>query len=208
MPIDLSEQEITKRLKNAPLEPPSTDEDGYSTFLQGDPTAAAVLMPLLWKGGEWHLLLTRRNSALPEHSGQVAFPGGRADEGDANPEVTALREACEEIGLKPEDVRILGRLRTFHTISHYLVTPIVGVVPWPYTFRPASDEVSRIFTIPLDWLAEPTNHEIMERELPAPHAPVSVIYFKPYDGEVLWGVSARFTISFLKVIFWDRVEGI
>ena len=90
-----------------------------------------MLIPFLRIEQAWHLLFTRRNSALPEHSGQVAFPGGRADPDDPDLETTALREAYEEIGLLPADVRILGRLYDFLTITNYLVTPIVGVIPWP-----------------------------------------------------------------------------
>lgn len=196
----ISEQEIIDRLQKAPDETPEDDEPDFSVLLQGEPIPAAVLIPLLMIDGEWHLLLTRRNSALPEHSGQVAFPGGRADPGDANPEVTALREACEEIGLQPKDVRILGRLRKFLTISNYLVTPVVGVIPWPYPIQPANEEVSRVFTVPLQWLADPTHHHLQQRELPEPFQPVPVIYFQPYDGEVLWGVSARFTLSLLNIL--------
>lgn len=196
----ISEQEIIDRLQKAPDETPEDDEPDFSVLLQGEPIPAAVLIPLLMIDGEWHLLLTRRNSALPEHSGQVAYPGGRADPGDANPEVTALREACEEIGLQPKDVRILGRLRKFLTISNYLVTPVVGVIPWPYPIQPANEEVSRVFTVPLQWLADPTHHHLQQRELPEPFQPVPVIYFQPYDGEVLWGVSARFTLSLLNIL--------
>jgi 8-oxo-dGTP pyrophosphatase MutT (NUDIX family) len=198
--IDLSEAQIIQKLQRAPELPFGADEPDYSTLLPGEPIPAAVLIPLLRVEGQWHVLLTRRNSELAEHSGQVAFPGGRTDPGECSPEATALREAYEEIGLAPVDVRILGRLRTFHTITNYLVTPVVGVIPWPYALRLASEEVSRAFTVPLSWLADPTNHEIQRRELPPPHAPVPVIFFKPYDGEVLWGASARFTLTLLEVL--------
>jgi 8-oxo-dGTP pyrophosphatase MutT (NUDIX family) len=166
----------------------------------GKPRPAAVLIPLLVKDNNWHLLYTRRNANLPEHSGQVAFPGGRSDPGDASPEATALREAYEEIGLDPKDVSILGRLHDFITITNYQVTPVVGVIPWPYPFRLEEREVSRIFTIPLDWLAEPLNYEELWRTLPAPYEPIPVIYYKEYDGEVLWGASARFTQALIQNI--------
>ena len=91
---------------------------------------------------------------MPEHSGQVAFPGGRADPEDTDPEQTALREAYEEIGLRPSDVHLLGRLQDYLTITNYQVTPVVGVIPWPYDLHPAEEEVSRVFAIPLDWLAQ------------------------------------------------------
>jgi 8-oxo-dGTP pyrophosphatase MutT (NUDIX family) len=162
---------------------------------------AAVLIPLQRIQGQWYVLFTRRNAKLLEHSGQVAFPGGRSDPQDPDPETTALRETWEEIGIKPSDVEVLGRLPSLLTITNYLVTPIVGNIPYPYIFLPAIDEVSRIFTIPLDWLADPANHEIRQRVLPAPFDPVSVIYFHEYDGEILWGATARFTMCLLKILY-------
>jgi 8-oxo-dGTP pyrophosphatase MutT (NUDIX family) len=153
---------------------------------------------LLRVQGAWHVLFTRRNANLPEHSGQVAFPGGRSDPEDLNPEMTALREAHEEIGLAPQDVSVIGRLHDFLTITNYQVTPIVGVIPWPYHFHLAEEEVSRVFTIPLDWLAEPSNYEEQWRSLPAPFEPVPVIYYQEYDGEILWGASARFTLALIR----------
>ncbi len=166
----------------------------------GESRLAAVLIPLLRMEGAWHILYTRRRDDLPEHSGQVAFPGGRADPGDCTSEDTALREACEEIGMRPEDVRILGRLKKYHTITNYLITPIVGVIPWPYPLKLEVQEVSRAFTIPLDWLMDPANHEERPRPLPVPHQPVNVIYFKLYDGELLWGASARLTLAFINAL--------
>ncbi|HEX7972912.1 MAG TPA: CoA pyrophosphatase [Anaerolineales bacterium] len=117
-----------------------------------------------------------------------------------DPETTALREAREEIGLEPGSVRLLGRLPTYLTVTNYSVTPVVGAIPWPFPMRISPEEVARVFTIPLDWLANPANHEARLRELPAPYEPVPVIYFQPYDGEVLWGASARFTLALLKAI--------
>lgn len=164
------------------------------------PKPAAVLIPLLRSSGEWLALLTRRNSGLPEHSGQVSFPGGRVDPTDRSIEDTALREAYEEVGLHPQDVHIIGRLREYRTITNYLVTPIVGILPWPYPLKPAVDEVSRVFTIPLAWMADSRNHEERQRELPSPFGPAKVIFFQPYDGEVLWGASARIMLDLLSAL--------
>jgi 8-oxo-dGTP pyrophosphatase MutT (NUDIX family) len=176
-------------------------------LLVGPPRPAAVLIPLLRSEQDWHLLFTRRNSALPEHSGQVAFPGGRADPEDTDPDSTALREAHEEIGLFPADVRILGRLYDFLTITNYLVTPVVGVIPWPYPLKLSAEEVSNVFTIPLDWLADPRNREEQLRTLPEPHRPIPVVYFHPYRGEILWGASATFTLALLDVLMGESPAG-
>ena len=155
----------------------------------------------------WHLLLTRRSDHLAEHRGQVAFPGGRSDPGDPSPEATALREAEEEIGLKPADVQILGCLNNVLTITNYCITPVIGVIPWPYPIRLEQNEVSRVFTIPLNWLAAPGHHELRQRTFPPPYSTslgsesFPVIYFHPYDNEVLWGVSAKITMDLLKALF-------
>lgn len=199
--IELDEHEITARLAQALLSSqsgPDTEFIGLPEFLDGDPRPAAVLIPLLRQGTSWHMLLTRRNADLPEHSGQVAFPGGRADPEDRTPEETALRETQEEIGIAPQDVHILGKLPSYHTITNYMVTPIIGLIPWPYPLRPAPHEVTRVFTVPLDWLADEANHEIRFHPLPGPRNPVPVVYFSAYDGEVLWGASARFTLALLR----------
>jgi 8-oxo-dGTP pyrophosphatase MutT (NUDIX family) len=199
---NLSEDEIARLLSSgegiASEQPIDSEFPFPLEFLPGPPRPAAVLIPFLRKAGQWHLLFTRRNASLVEHSGQVSFPGGRADPEDSGPAVTALREAREEIGLQPEDVRILGHLDEFLTITNYLVTPVVGVIPWPYPLRISPIEVSRVFTIPLEWLAAPVNCEEKQRDVPGLNRTVTVYYFHPYDGEVLWGATARFTLTLLK----------
>lgn len=193
-------QQSLAQFDREPEEPPYPSFTYPSELLSDSPRPAAVLMALLWKDNLWQLLFTRRNATLSEHSGQVAFPGGRSDPEDDGPESTALREAREEIGLDPAKVQILGRLKSFITITNYKVTPVVGLIPWPIRLQVSPAEVSRVFTIPLAWLCDPTNHEKLQRHLPAPLGPVSVIYFKEYDGEILWGASASFTMAFLEAI--------
>ena len=207
--VNLSASEIAERLQQAGSslkdETPYPESPYPSELLPDAPRPAAVLIPLLKQEEQWHLLYTRRNATLAEHSGQVAFPGGRSDPEDQSPEMTALREAQEEIGLRPSDVSILGRLNDFLTITNYRVTPVVGLIPWPYKLHLASVEVSRVFTIPLDWLIDPANYEVRQRSLPPPYGAVSVIYYHPYDGEVLWGASARFTLTLIRGL---RLNGI
>jgi 8-oxo-dGTP pyrophosphatase MutT (NUDIX family) len=205
--FDIQETEIIRLLAAAHPDtlPPENQElqNIFSDLLR----PAAVLLPLLRKEDGWHLLFTRRTDDLAEHSGQVSFPGGRSDSTDNGPEQTALREAREEIGLNPADVHILGRLRRSLTITHYLVTPVVGVMPWPYLLRLGLDEVSRAFTIPLEWLANPANRELHQRTLSTSLPPIPLIYYQPYDGEVLWGASARFTINLLDILFGNELAG-
>jgi len=198
MPIQLTEEFISKQLQEA-IQSAGPSSDGYAeieltaeTYLK----CAAVLVPLVWHEDEWHLLFTRRTDKVESHKGQVAFPGGACDEGETTPEQTALREAEEEIGLNPNDVKVLGRLTNMITISHFRVTPVVGVIKWPTVFRLGEHEVARVFTIPLGWLANPSNRwqfEVQERKR-------AVIAYHPYDGELLWGATARMTVDFLKVL--------
>jgi 8-oxo-dGTP pyrophosphatase MutT (NUDIX family) len=203
MASGLTEEEIGRRLARAlgaPERPAGGEHELPHELWSAEPRPAAVLIPLLRQEDAWHLLFTRRTATLAEHSDQVAFPGGRSDPDDTSPEETALREAYEEIRLKPEDVRIIGRLKELRTISNYCVTPVVGRIPWPYSFRLALKEVSRVFTIPLAWLAERENHEIRLRELPHPYPPVPVVYFRLYHDELLWGISAQLTLDLLSAL--------
>jgi 8-oxo-dGTP pyrophosphatase MutT (NUDIX family) len=198
MPVTLTEEYISLRLTEA-IETADPSQDGYSELDLSNGKnlkCAAVLIPLLWHENEWHLLYTRRTDRVESHKGQVSFPGGACDEGETTPEQTALREAEEEIGLNPGEVKVLGRLTTLITITYFRVTPVVGVIKWPSVFKVGEHEVARIFTIPLGWLANPSNRWQFDR----PGADRSLIAYHPYDGELLWGATARMTVDFLKVL--------
>ena len=161
---------------------------------------AAVLILLVWWKEEWQLVFTRRTERVEHHKGQVSFPGGGCEVGESTPEATALREAWEEIGLKPEDVRLLGRLNDYITITRYRVTPVVGVMAWPYQVQLEAAEVERIFTIPLAWLAERANWNEQPVTVDGMPRTFPVLKYHPYDGEVLWGATARMTQNFLRVL--------
>jgi 8-oxo-dGTP pyrophosphatase MutT (NUDIX family) len=197
MPSTLTEDYIAHCLQEALSKDPSSD--GFSEIDLNEETrlkCAAVLIPLVWHAEEWHLLFTRRTDTVESHKGQVSFPGGACDEGETTPEETALREADEEIGLKPKDVKVLGRLSNLITITYFRVTPVVGVVRWPAVFQVGAHEVARIFTIPLAWLANSSNRWQFEM----PGRARSLIAYHPYDGELLWGATARMTVDFLSVL--------
>lgn len=157
---------------------------------------AAVLVPLVFFQNEWHVLYTRRTDRVESHKGQVSFPGGACDEGETTPEETALREADEEIGIDPKDVKVIGRLSRMVTISKFKVTPVVGVIPFPYAFKTSGAEVARVFTMPLLWLANRNNYW----EFSMPGSGRTLIAYHPYDGELLWGATARMTINFLSLL--------
>ena len=188
-------------------------EESREEEVSGDgasPRPASVLLPLIRpgcdpRGGQeasWRLLFIRRaEHEYDRHSGEVAFPGGRADPGDRDPVATALREAEEEIGLDPRHIQVLGQMRPFQTVSGYRVTPVVGLVTtWPVALRPDPAEVAEIFSLPLDWLREPSHRHT--RLWPAPGHPQArqVIFYQERDGRRLWGVSAWITVEFLNCL--------
>lgn len=190
----LSEAEIALRLQTA--EHLSFHEKPFPQFDSRPARPAAVLIPLAYTDGDWQVLFTRRADTVEHHKGQVSFPGGAADPEDTSPEYTALREAEEEIGLQPSDVHVLGRLGEMLTVTNFHVTPVVGVFPWPYTFKVHTVEVGRVFTMPLAWLADQDNRwEFVRQETGR-----SLIAYLPYDGELLWGATARMTVEFIRAI--------
>lgn len=196
---DLTAEQIGRALAADNEHPPP---DTYPRgFFQRDPREAAVLIPFLRGERGWEVLFIRRaHNEQDRHSGQVAFPGGRRDPGDADLVATALRESEEELGLAADAVEVLGHLNPYRTISNYLVTPVVGQIRWPYPLRPDPIEVGHWFTVPLVWLADHSNHQVRPREIPDWDHSIGVVYFDRYEGELLWGVTARITLSLLKVL--------
>jgi 8-oxo-dGTP pyrophosphatase MutT (NUDIX family) len=191
---DLTERDIRDRLERARV----AAAPGYAEAdfpAEARLRCAAVLVPLTFIDREWHVLFTRRTDLVESHKGQVSFPGGACDDGDETAEATALREAEEEIGLAPIDVRLLGRLDSMITVSSYEVTPVVAAFSMPYTFRIATIEVARVFTIPLGWLARREHYW----EFPF-GGERSLIAYHPYDGELLWGATARMTVSLVRAL--------
>ena len=125
---------------------------------------AAVTLLLYEDGGEYHVILTARTSKVEHHKNEVSFPGGARDPGDLDALATALRETDEEIGVRPEDVEVLGALDDLVTVSKFRVTPFVGVIPFPYEFRPNPHEVAEILQVPVSHLLDAANHFEEERE--------------------------------------------
>ncbi len=169
-----------------------------SVVAEWEARPAAVLVPLFFDDGHWHVLLTERTDQVEDHKGQVSFPGGRVDARDADRVATALREAQEEVGLRREDVTVLGQIDELITVSQYRITPVIGTFPWPYAFTLQKTELSEVFTVPLTWLAEPGHLEVRQRQPIIPGRPIEVYYFH-YAGHTIWGVTARITLNLLKV---------
>ncbi len=161
-------------------------------------TRAGVLVPLLCRGQRLHVLLTRRTDDLAKHAGQVAFPGGRLDEGDADEEAAALREAHEEVGLHPGDVDVLGRLDPYLTITGFEVVPVVGFVARPPDdFTPEPGEVADIFEVPLDFLLDRANHQKVKRVV---NGLDRAYYAMPYESYYIWGATAGMIVNMAEVL--------
>ena len=151
------------------------------------PKPAAVLIPIILRANEPTLLLTQRTDHLSSHAGQVAFPGGRIDGGDADAVDAALREAEEETGLARIYVEPLGFLDTYMTVTAYHVVPVVALVKPGFTITPQANEVSAVFEVPLRFLMTPANHEKHSREW---QGRLRYYYAMPYENRYIWGATA------------------
>ncbi|MFC7200557.1 NUDIX hydrolase [Halospeciosus flavus] len=165
---------------------------------------AAVLVPIVERGGDPHLLFIKRASHLGEHPGQMGFPGGGREPSDADLEATALREAEEEISLHPHEVDLVGRLDDISTTSGYAVTPYVGHIP-DRQYTPDEYEVDEIAVLPVDGLADHDNYEVERRE--HPRYGESLVHFFHVDGYTVWGATGRILVQFLQLALdWEPPE--
>ncbi len=148
---------------------------------------AAVLVPIIARRPAATLLLTKRASHLRDHSGQIAFPGGKIDPSDASPLAAALREASEEIGLSASEVTPLGYLDTYLTATGFRIVPLVGLVEPSALLLQQSAEVEEVFETPLAFLMNPGNHQRHAREW---QGSLWHYYAMPHGERYIWGVTA------------------
>ena len=158
---------------------------------------ASVLVPVVDRDAGLSVLLTRRTAHLKDHSGQIAFPGGRAEPGDPDAEATALREAEEEIGLARSRVELLGRLSDYHTRTGFRVTPVVGLVAPPFELRLDAFEVDEAFEVPFAFLLDPANHQRHRREFQGRMVP---FYAIPYRDYYIWGATAGMLVNLYRML--------
>ena len=167
-------------------------------FMNRPPAHASVLIAVVLRE-QPTVLLTERTAHLSTHSGQVAFPGGRADPEDATPAHTALREAEEEVGLAPEFVEVLGALPTYVTGSSFIITPVVALVRPDCVLRPNPYEVADLFEVPLDFLLNPANHRRHVFDLDGVHREwFSMPYQQGDKNHFIWVATAGMLRNFYR----------
>ncbi|OSQ49886.1 CoA pyrophosphatase [Marivita geojedonensis] len=149
---------------------------------------AGVLVPVIATGGRTDVLLTKRSSRLKHHPGQIAFPGGKQDEGDADVIAAALREAEEEVGLPRETVDVLGTLPSHETVTGFLVTPVIGWIDRAFDIVPEPGEVAEAFRVPLAHVTDSTLFTVQSRRWRGTRRHYYTVPFGPY---YIWGATAR-----------------
>lgn len=158
---------------------------------------AGVLAPIIRQGDGLALLLTQRSAALKHHPGQIAFPGGKQEESDADVIAAALREAREEIGLPEHLVEVLGTLPPHETITSFSVTPVIGFVREPFEIVAEAGEVAEVFAVPLEHVLDPANYIIQSR---AWRGQMRHYFVVPYGPYYIWGATARMLRAWTEII--------
>ena len=187
---------LRRRFVQPPVWTPEMRSDARLFDPEVEPRPASVLVPLVVRDSGVNVLLTQRTAHLTDHAGQISFPGGRVEEGDADAVATALRESEEEIGLPHAVVDVLGRLPEYRTVTGYRVTPVVALIERPFTLRLDTFEVSEAFEVPLAFLMDPANHE---RRLYRYAEIARTFYAMPYHAArryFIWGATAAMLRNF------------
>ncbi|MDP6436756.1 MAG: CoA pyrophosphatase [Gammaproteobacteria bacterium] len=197
-------EHIIHRLSGSglPQDPAAEARDGISqatldAWFSMPLRPAAVLIPLLDDNGAISLMLTERTHDLPEHPGQIAFPGGRSEPGDPDLLATALREAHEEVGLPPAAVEPAGYLKTQAVPTGYAVVPVIGFVTEAFDVRPDPREVASVFEVPLDFLLDERNCVREDREIDG----ISLATWEyRWEDHRIWGATAKIIREFIKLL--------
>ncbi|MBT5186578.1 MAG: CoA pyrophosphatase [Kordiimonadaceae bacterium] len=158
---------------------------------------SAVLIPIVERGEQFSILLTKRSSQLKSHSGQVSFPGGRCDDEDAHAMATALREAREEINLPQDNAQIVGAMEDYETVTGYSVTPVVGFINPDFEIVPEQSEVEDVFEVPLDYILDDKNHTV---EGMMWKGEKRFYYVFPHDDHKIWGATAAMLVRFANLV--------
>jgi len=188
LPPDEQRAWLVRRLaRKAPLSAQGLSDGFRLPGREGRTIPAAVLVPLFNRLEGLQLLLTERSADLSDHPGQISFPGGRLDPGDADHAAAALRETTEEIGLPSSHVQVLGQLSPYETVTGYRVLPIVGWIDPPFDLVPDRLEVADVFEVPLDFILDTANHQRHHRMLGDIRRDYWAI---PWLHRYIWGATA------------------
>jgi len=160
-------------------------------------TEAAVLVPLVPRAGQVQVLFTQRTAHLDDHAGQISFPGGRVEEGDASREATALRETAEEIGLASGSVAVLGRLPEYEIPSGFRITPVVGWIEPPFTLDLDAFEVASVFEAPLEHFLDAGRYQRRQFHFRGRHRHYLAI---PFEGRYIWGATAGMLYNLCRLL--------
>jgi 8-oxo-dGTP pyrophosphatase MutT (NUDIX family) len=158
---------------------------------------SAVLVPVFFKAGQYHLLFIQRTERVKNHKGQISFPGGAYEKTDGLLLNTALREAEEEIGLAPKNVEVLGELDdTPTTTSNYIISPFVGVIPYPYAFKLDKWETEELIEVPIIALLD---KNCFSESITIQNGEEIDTYFFKYGDRSIWGATAKILKQFLEI---------
>lgn len=208
-PVDpqrLRAEALRERFRALTTWEPEFAGDGRDLRVARGPAAASVLVPIVQRADALQVLLTRRTEHLRDHAGQISFPGGRAEERDADAVATALREAEEEVGLRPDAVEVIGTMPAYSTVTGFVVTPVVALVQPGFELAIDSFEVAEAFEVPLPFLMDPANHRRHQMETPAG---TRSFYSMPWqaiaaDGlprhYFIWGATAAMLRNFYRYL--------
>ena len=171
----------------------------------GDQWPSAVLVPIIRKEEGFSLLFQVRTSDVEHHKGEVSFPGGARDDDDETLEITALRETYEEVGIQQGDIEVLGQLGDHKTPSGFHITPFVGFIPSSYQYDPSAIEVKQLIEVPLDYLWDIYLEGPKEFKF-RPDRPAVLAYEYIYEGNRIWGATARILSEFFMIIETKKTE--
>jgi 8-oxo-dGTP pyrophosphatase MutT (NUDIX family) len=183
----LSRDDISALLAQPAVSPGARDTHVVALPADAKVMLAAVLIPLIPRDDDIHVLLTQRTPHLKDHPSQISFPGGRVEGGDQDRIETALREAEEEIGLAREHVMVLGSLPDYDMPSGFRISPVIGWIEPPVTLKLDPIEVDSAFEVPLSYLLNPANHQYRRYEFNGRSRDYLAM---PYEGRYIWGATA------------------
>jgi 8-oxo-dGTP pyrophosphatase MutT (NUDIX family) len=199
-PLRIDRETIVARLAQLPpLESLMTADDlERQKAIAANPLRpAAVLVLVIAHAESPSIVFTQRTRHLADHAGQISFPGGRCHDDDCTPERTALRESEEEIGLDTSRVQILGQLPEYHTSTGYNVTPVVGWIDPPVSFRPDPSEVDEVFEVPLAFLLDTRNHRYESAFF---KGRIRNYWAMPYGRRFIWGATAGMVVTLQRIL--------